>query len=157
MALVYGVAGVDMWVHGFSKFPWPTLFVPPSFLSRTPFATLSEPPSNLNLLTDGTTRREPSGWELRSQASSFRPFLPPERATASSTAVKTPLPVPEPPPPTLATNDDDEFDIAVDPELFSYLRFPPSIPRRKTNRPCRRHNTNKVKRWMMDSYQCRRQ
>src|SRR6266480_2916933 len=66
--------------------------------------------------TDGTTRREPSGWELRPPASSFRPFLPPERATASSAAINTPLP----PPPPAPTDDDDEFGIPVDPELFGY-------------------------------------
>ena len=47
------------------------------------------------------------------------PFLPLERAT-------TPLSVPEPPPPAPATNDDDKFDVPVDPEHFSYPPLPSS-------------------------------
>ena len=54
----------------------------------------------------------------------FYPFLPPECATASSAAVNTLLSVPEPLPPTPTTNDDNEFDVLVNPELFSYPPLP---------------------------------
>ena len=74
--------------------------------------------------TDGTTRRDPSSWEMRPPAPSFRPFLPPERATASSAAVNTPPPPPLPPPLAPTTNDDDEFDIPLDPELFDNPPLP---------------------------------
>src|SRR6266480_40210 len=74
--------------------------------------------------TNGTTRRDPSSWEMRPPAPSFRPFLPPERATASSAAVNTPPPPPLPPPLAPTTNDDDEFDIPLDLELFDNPPLP---------------------------------
>ena len=98
--------------------------------------------------TDGTTRREPSGWELRPPASSFRPFLPPERATASSAAVNTP----PPPPPTPTADDDDEFISSLSQSYSASLRFPPSILRRKIHRLHKLHMAHRAKRWKMDSY-----
>ena len=51
--------------------------------------------------------------------------MPKGLATASSTnALPAPDPFPPPPepwPPTPTPSDDDEFDMTVDPELFSYL------------------------------------
>src|SRR6266480_1606512 len=78
--------------------------------------------------TDGTTRRDPSSWEMRPPAPSFRPFLPPERATASSAAVNTPPPPPLPPPLAPTTNDDDEFDIPPLPSADSTPQDPPRDP-----------------------------